>query len=555
MNAKVVQFVVAGAIAAGAFAILAQGIEKLEFTSASENAVVESALEMRRGGPWVVPTLHDDPRTKKPPLANWLTAAAIRPQTVEQLSSRDSHVRAAAYEGLAWQARWPALVAACAMLAAVYGLEVIVEDIPVGLGAALVCGSSLMFLRHARLATTDVHLALCVTCANLLLAYAVLDRKWWIGLPGAGIAIGLALMSKGPVALAQTIVPVAMFVVWRRWAVPRDDTRRCAWFLPLCVGGVLMLAVGLWWYAQVFREDPRVLSKWWVEVTRQGATESEPDSILNYLAFFAWLFPWCAFFVAGMIGAGIALARRANPRIVLMLFLLVVPILAMSFFRDRKDRYLLPMLGPAAVIVAWGTVEFFRTYQGRRASWLVPLLHWLPLTSVAILAITQNGKPWLTLRGQIMGGMMIVLCIGCGLILQRRRNSAWVAVIVPTAVLVLTLQMLLVPSYAASEYARSEMRPLAERIWQEVPDATIYSLSPHPPARHVPLELMIYLNRVAELLPGPEALDALPPGPHVLLIHQRRNRERPEPPAGWTYLDEVAHDRNRWIAFTDSGVR
>src|SRR3954447_10005456 len=103
-------FLAALGIAALVFAAVAPTLPWLKFPSGSENLVVETVLEMRRGGPWLVPTLERQPRTQKPPLPAWVTAAAARPATVAALADRDPDRRAAAYERLAWEVRWPALL-------------------------------------------------------------------------------------------------------------------------------------------------------------------------------------------------------------------------------------------------------------------------------------------------------------------------------------------------------------------------------------------------------------------------------------------------------------
>src|SRR4051812_32996589 len=140
-------------IAAAFFAAIAPTLRWLEFAGGSENLVVETVLEMRRGGPWFIPTLQGYPRLSKPPLTAWITAAAARPQTVERLAMRDPATRAAAFRQFAWQVRWPTLLCACGMLLATYALGDLLLGRPVGLVAALACGSSLLFLRFCRGAT------------------------------------------------------------------------------------------------------------------------------------------------------------------------------------------------------------------------------------------------------------------------------------------------------------------------------------------------------------------------------------------------------------------
>ena len=65
-----------GLIAALFLVVIAPTLSWLEFSGGSENLVVATVLEVRRGGPWLVPTLKGEPRTTKPPLTTWSSSMA-----------------------------------------------------------------------------------------------------------------------------------------------------------------------------------------------------------------------------------------------------------------------------------------------------------------------------------------------------------------------------------------------------------------------------------------------------------------------------------------------
>ena len=115
------------ALAAAFFAALAPTLSWVEFVNGSEDSVVATALDIRRGGPWWVPQLFGEPRTRKPPVAAWAAAAGVRPSTAAALNSPDAAVRDRAYRRLNREVRWIALAAACGMVAAVYGLGRILD--------------------------------------------------------------------------------------------------------------------------------------------------------------------------------------------------------------------------------------------------------------------------------------------------------------------------------------------------------------------------------------------------------------------------------------------
>src|SRR5205814_5182628 len=94
-------FVLTLLLAAAVFAVVAPTLPWLEFSGSMENLNVATALEIRRSGQWFVPMLEGEPRIAKPPLAAWMTAAAIPPRLIDRLSSRDPSIQDQQYRRLA----------------------------------------------------------------------------------------------------------------------------------------------------------------------------------------------------------------------------------------------------------------------------------------------------------------------------------------------------------------------------------------------------------------------------------------------------------------------
>ncbi|HEX4796615.1 MAG TPA: phospholipid carrier-dependent glycosyltransferase, partial [Humisphaera sp.] len=227
----------------------------MEFSNTPENLNVATALEIRRTGNWLFPTLDGEPRTRKPPLTAWLTAAAIRSSTLDALNNHSAAVRTDGYRRLAWDVRWPALLACCATFVAVFVLGAMIGGARLGWASSIICASTFYFLRYARVSSVDVHLTLWVTTANAFLAAALLRRRLWMGCAGAGVAIGLAFMSKGPVALTETVVPFAAYALWQaRWASARRPSLSA--ISPVILGVVVCLLVALPWFLAVLAREP-----------------------------------------------------------------------------------------------------------------------------------------------------------------------------------------------------------------------------------------------------------------------------------------------------------
>src|SRR5579862_1722588 len=80
------------------FIALAPTLGMCEFSNSMENLVVATSMEMHRDNLWLVPTLQGEMRVAKPPLAAWITAASIRPQTLRDIDSMDYDLRRRAFQ-------------------------------------------------------------------------------------------------------------------------------------------------------------------------------------------------------------------------------------------------------------------------------------------------------------------------------------------------------------------------------------------------------------------------------------------------------------------------
>jgi 4-amino-4-deoxy-L-arabinose transferase-like glycosyltransferase len=553
------------------FAAIAPTLRWQEFSSGSENLNLATVLEIRREGRWLMPTLQGQVRTQKPPLTAWVTAAAVRGGTVAGLDAAAPGRRDEAYTRLAWDVRWTALVSSCAMLLATYGLGKTIGggDARLGLLSAAICGSSLLFLRQARYATTDVQLALWVTVANLCLAKAVLEDRRWLGCIVSGVALGLALMSKGPVALVQSVVPVALFVAWRTWRRPSDSLSHphpdtplpphSSRLLPLLLGLLLMLLVGLSWYAMVYARTPGVMDLWVKEVTRVGAIEVEPDPWWKYILLVPLAAPWSVFLIAGIASAVHALLERRGRPVVLALLLLAAPVLIMSFFKDRKDRYLLPMAPAMAILAARGLLDVWQSRPRPGAAWrgrAEPLLVTLHVLTLAVIAValpvagaagvealtTREGEPWYTpLFAAVCVGAFAAL-IGIALVLYRARPGVLVAA---SVAVMLLLQVVVFHGYVRAE-GRSDLKPLAYAVRAAYPTA----VTSYRHNRRVPGDLSIYLNRPVPQVKSAdeaEARAASEGGVPVLFMFHKRGRPEPDPEP------LLSPDHKKWLPFARAG--
>src|SRR5258705_263762 len=131
------------------FCATAPTLQWVEFSGGAENIVVATAMEMRRSGERLVPTLAGQKRLAKPPLAAWVAAISIDHQTFARTLEDNSPELEGAYKRLTWEVRWPALLCGCLTLAFTYDLARILAGRRLAAIAALAQGASYGFLRYS----------------------------------------------------------------------------------------------------------------------------------------------------------------------------------------------------------------------------------------------------------------------------------------------------------------------------------------------------------------------------------------------------------------------
>lgn len=323
-----------------------------------ESRNLVTAREMVVTGNWLVPTMNGELRLEKPPLPTWISAV------VESVSPDD--------------------IAAQRAVASLFGVMLVVfffllcRDVlkvdPV-IAVILLC-TCYQFMLMARTVSWDIYTHGFMLGGIYFYAMALLRPGRQLGrFCLAGVFTGLSIMSKGPVSLFALFLP---FIIAFAWA--ERPSMRGKW------GGIAMLAavalaVGGWWYAyiQLFH------SQEWSAVMAK-----ETGSWLNRNVR-PWYYYWKFFLEAGvwsllLVTATIIVAVkgwRTNRRRLTAVAWMLICLVLLSCMPEKKTRYLLPLLIPAAVVMAqmvtlwaqsFGTAsdapDYLPRYQGR------PLRRW-----------------------------------------------------------------------------------------------------------------------------------------------------------------------------------
>ena len=181
-----------GLAVAVAAAMVLPGLGRLHMKREQELRVALTARTMAEGGRWLVPHYLGAPRLQKPPLMYWWVALTDR---------------LAGTTTSPFVARLPTALCGLALVAAVaWGGAWLVGRRRAGL-AGVCAAASFLFIRHARLAETDIPSALFIALSLLALYRVFHDpaRRMRFALL-AGACSGLAFMTKG---LGGFVLPLA----------------------------------------------------------------------------------------------------------------------------------------------------------------------------------------------------------------------------------------------------------------------------------------------------------------------------------------------------------
>ena len=558
-------------------AILLATASWYEFGYWTETLNVETVLEMNHNGRFLVPTLDGEARIRKPPLTAWITYAFVRERTVRNMNSLDPETRRLGQEQLHTDARVPAVLLTLAALWAVFVMGRCVLGSGGGLTSFLIAATTGYVVYQGHWMTTDLPLTAFTLWLWAFVLLAVLRDRLWLGAVGAGVCGGLSLMSKGPVGLVMVVPPVLAWwgLVRLGWLPdPRlPPRRRVVVFYALAVAALLTLAIGLAWYVAVWLRYEGAWQTWTRDVLRTDPKEKDTYGPFDHLSILLMMMPWTIFLVGGVGHAWLRRRDREAGGLLLMVLGLVVPILLMSLVRDKKVRYLLPLLGPASVVTAAAVLDFVRhglrdpaARIGLAGQWAVLFVIAAGVPLVGAWGFDKeiqrpDGLPWFSWPFAVAVAAAGVGFVSACLIwsLDRRESPRRRWAVLAAGVGVVGVGQLVYHSGASVSLKRvSEQRPLAEAIWNAVPDATVYYPFKDADGKAFEDDLSIYLDRPTYQIDRASAVPPLGDRPQVYVV-LRRGRHLDDAvgsgdddgpaPGGWRFLARTPRDFDWWYAF------
>jgi 4-amino-4-deoxy-L-arabinose transferase-like glycosyltransferase len=342
---------------AGTIALVAAiswGLGGYALLDPDEGRNAEVAREMTAGGDFVLPRLDGLPYLDKPVLFFAADALSQRLLGAGEAAARlPALVFALATATLtAWfagrlfgrRARWIAGVAALA------------APLPIAFARTVIFDSALTFFMVVALCA--FYLAVEARAARRRAAPggatpgSKARESGWLGWTAlAWVAMGLGVLTKGPVALAVPLLAAAPFAAFRR-------SSRAVWH-PLGPA-LLALCVGPWVWA-VSRRVPEFLhyvlfTETWRRVTTPEMNREGP--IWFFIpCLLAGALPWSVLALAGWRrswaprGGGRLLGRLDPPRLYLASWI-ALPLVLFSLSHSKRPQYILPLMPAVAIMAA-----------------------------------------------------------------------------------------------------------------------------------------------------------------------------------------------------------
>jgi len=512
-----------------------------------------AALEMEKSGNLLYPTFNQELRAAKPVMIYWLMAASI-----QVLGPNELGVRLVSTIAIASVCLLTGLIAR--------------EFFKTGAMAAVIAGTSPMLILVGTAATTDATLLLFILLAEWVFVQAWLNgpRRWHV--PVMGAAIGLALLTKGPVGLAVPALSIATALALARG---RSEAGPFAAKLALAggLGALIFLAWGIpanaatggeYWRIAMAEGLPRRL---FTAMEDHGGEGLIP--FLLHLPYYPLVLaigflPWTMFLV--LVPRCIRnwetpapnWARSPQGLRVLLTGMIVPTFVLMTLVVSKLPHYIQPVFPwfailTAAALQAAGSAAFAAA-AARRMRVAFVFLAMAGLTAaIALIAGPWLWPPLVSLRGAgAFLGLFLVALLGvlARFYWQGRLQSAARIHAAGMMLWMLACAFLVLP---ALEQIVKPAQLLAREIQPQIPaSAGIAALGWHEPGMHFYLgaRRIFHLHGASDLeswLQGE--------GPRLLIVNENAAPGVSLPPPGFRILatrrglDHVHGDSIRLTAF------
>ncbi len=422
-----------------------------------EGRYAEIAREMLVTRDFIVPHLNYVVYLEKPPLLYWLTALSFGAFGVNEFA-----------------ARLPVALAAMLGVAATFAFALRTFGRRHATLAAGVLATSPLYAAMAQVLTTDMLLAALMTVAMFAFLLHWREGGQWCWL--FYVAMGLGVLSKGPVGAILPLAAALLFVAWQRELA--GALRR----FRVVPGLALTIAISAPWFVMVGTREPGFFDFYFIGEHIRRAFEpdySHSEPFWFYIPVLAvGLAPWSL-----LVPFLTWRKMRPNPARRYCVLAAAVIVGAFTLASAKLIPYVLPALPPLAILISDGLAACawpdehpagaLRPPDSRILMESGPLLGLLGAGSiVAAIAAPSMRTHYAMLARPAMFAIGAVLVVGgaaaTAAFLARRTNAGLAALIVTVAIALM-----------AGTYARIEVEPersysaLSRAVAEAAPDATV----------------------------------------------------------------------------------
>jgi 4-amino-4-deoxy-L-arabinose transferase-like glycosyltransferase len=398
--------------------------------SPDEPDFAQCVREMRERGSWLLPYLNGQPYSEKPILFYWLMKVSA--MGLQRLTGGAGFVHGIA----AWALRLPSVLAAIGFM---FGFRAwAARFLRRGLAdpAAMILAAVPIWLWQAQAIQIDMLFAALLAWSWLawLGGYLLLrehaarrrpgeERRFFLG---AYVALALAFLAKGPLALALSLPLCLAFLAWQRDLRALGSARLGR---GLLAGAVLVLP---WYLAAGLRGGGAYAYQMVVHQNLERALHAwdhiqPPWKYVEYLA--SDFFPWCLLLPSLALFLGRSRAWR-SPAARFLILAVAVPFLMLSCSQSKQGKYLL-MAYPFLALLVAALLRSAAEAGGSRVRRLGGLLAaGLGLPGLALAAVAWCGAGGGRLQGQLLPYlgplrlMAVLFLLGAAALAARAASGA-----------------------------------------------------------------------------------------------------------------------------------
>lgn len=327
-----------------------------------------TAREMIEKGNWLVPTMNGELRLAKPPFPTWVTAIFGSIFGMENVS----------------MLRFPAGIMGSLMVLFMYQFTLSLNGNRIkALTNCLILVSSFYVLYMSRTGTWDIYCHSFMLGAIWIIHSAFKNhncKRLWIKFSFAGVLLGLSFLSKGPVAFFALLLPflIAYFTVYRQINLKQ-------YWQPIALCLFIFAVISFWWpvfISIVHAQEAAAVAK------------LESGSWMNRHVrpfYYYWNFPiqsgvWTMAIFTSLLFPYAIKNFKAKEEYKFALIWTLSSVILLSLIPEKKDRYLLPVLIPGALLAGQLFHHLYLAFKNESAKKADHILFGINLWTIVTVA-------------------------------------------------------------------------------------------------------------------------------------------------------------------------